>query len=451
LEGNGPEVSVYYSLLQRTGIHREEDSVYGFHRPTDVRLQRVWDEIETFCLAAKDHPVNLERLYQKLKQPPFGVKTGVIPILFAAVIFKHADDVSLYKDDFFIPVLGAEHFELFVKNPARFAVKHYEVFGLRAEVFREIEGVLTNKVSIPQQMRNRTLLGVISPLLQFARRLPQYTQKTKAISARAHAVRQVLLAANEPDKLIFELLPQACELEPIAETGTQDSQLPKEFRVRLMAALKEIQEAHDNLLLQCRDYIHVAFAATQEIARLRENLRVRASFLQGRSIEPILTRFVFAATDDLADDAQWLKALVMVIADKPSESWTDTDTDAFELKLADVSRRFKYLEAIATNNNSYWVSQAEAKRISIIGTDGKEQNEVAWIEEGQRAKMEKIAEDLLHQHNLNLADQRVLLAIIAEKVLNSATSTPFQKERDLKVPQGGEENETHSRYIRRQG
>lgn len=32
LEGNGPEVSVYYSVLQRTGIHREVDGGYGFHR-----------------------------------------------------------------------------------------------------------------------------------------------------------------------------------------------------------------------------------------------------------------------------------------------------------------------------------------------------------------------------------------------------------------------------------
>lgn len=32
LEGNGPEVSVYYSVLQRTGIHREEDGVNDFHR-----------------------------------------------------------------------------------------------------------------------------------------------------------------------------------------------------------------------------------------------------------------------------------------------------------------------------------------------------------------------------------------------------------------------------------
>lgn len=453
LSGDGPEVSVYYSVLERTGIHRAEAGVHSFHTPQDRRLRKVWDAIETFCLSAKEQPVTLDQLYRKLKIPPYGVKSGVIPLLFAAVILKHADDISLYKDGAFIPVLGSEHFELFVKNPARFAVKHYEVLGLRAEVFKEIEGILSNHVTLPGNIRNRTLLGVISPLLQFARRLPSYTQKTKKISPRAQAVRQALLDAHEPDKLLFELLPEACGLTPITEEGAQDANLPKEFRARLSAALRELREAYDNLLLQSRDYLHEAFGVAQQAERLRENLRVRASFLQGRSIEPILTRFVFAATDDQTDDAQWLKAVIMVISDKPSESWTDADAEAFELKLADVARRFKYLEAIAADNNALWASQAEARRISLIGTDGKEICEIAWIDEKQRAHFNAIAEDILQTRSLDMAERRVLLAVLAEKVLNSTSGADLNIQKTLggkgKGSNEGEQGETHSRHFRR--
>jgi hypothetical protein len=453
LSGDGPEVSVYYSALERTGIHRGEDGVYGFHAPRDGRFRKVWDAIENFCLSAKDRPVGLDQLYHKLKLPPYGVKSGVIPLLFAAVILKHADDVSLYKDGMFIPVLGPEHFELFVKNPARFAVKHYEVLGLRAEVFKEIEAVLFNRVSLPDNIRNRTLLGVVSPLLQFVRRLPSYTQKTKKLSPRAQAVRRALLEAHEPDKLLFELLPEACDLNAIKEEGVQDTNLPREFRARLSVTLRELREAYDNLLLQSRNYLHEAFGVAQQPERLRENLRVRSSFLQGRSIEPVLTRFVFAATDGQTDDAQWLKAVLMVISDKPSESWTDTDTEAFELKLADVARRFKHLEAIAADNNALWEGQAEARRISLIGTDGKETSEVAWIDERQRAHFEALAEEILRTHSLDLAERRVLLAVLAEKVLNPVVGAgmKWQKARDREKKDLGEgkHSETHPRRFRR--
>lgn len=453
LTGDGPEVSVYYSVLERTGIHRAEAGVFGFYAPRDKRIRPVWDAIERFCLLAKDKPVSLDQLYRQLKSPPFGVKSGLIPLLFAAVILKHADDVSLYKDGAFIPVLGTEHFELFVKNPGRFAVKHYEVLGLRAEVFREIEAVLANRVTLPSNLRNRTLLGVISPLLQFVRRLPAYTQKTKQLSPQAQAVRQVLLEAPEPDKLLFKLLPEACELKAVAVAGTQDANLPREFSTRLSAALRELREVYDNLLLQTRDYLHEAFGVTQQTERLRENLRVRASFLQGRSIEPILTRFVFAATDDQTDDTQWLKAVVMVIADKPTESWTDTDAEAFELKLADVARRFKYLEAIAADNQALWTGQAEARRISLIGTDGKETCEIAWIDESQRAHFDKLAEEILQEQPLDAAAQRVLLAVLAEKILQPAVkpATKWQKPGGSKEKTGkeGQPDETHSRHFRR--
>lgn len=421
LKGAGPEVSIYYSTLQRTGIHRKVDGEYGFHAPKDQKIKAVWNAIESFCLSAKDRPVSLDQLYDQLQRPPYGMKAGLIPVLLTAVLLKHSDDVSLYKDGTFIPVLGPEHFELLVKNPSRFAVKHYEILGLRAEVFKELEDILSNKVTLTQEIRNRTLLSVVTPMLQFIRRLPPYTQKTKKISSQAQGIRQALLEANEPDKLLFELLPQACGLQPISDIGIQDQNLPRQLRIRLTAALKELREAYDLLLTQCRDYIYEAFAVKHGIEHLREHLRVRASFLIGRSIEPVLTRFVFAATEELVEDSQWLKALVMVISDKPSESWTDADADAFEIKLTDVARRFKHLEAIAADDNSSWTSQAEAKRISIIGTDGKELHDVAWIDEAQKARLVSIAADILENLKLDHTEQRALLALLVERVLSASS------------------------------
>lgn len=427
LSGDGPEVSVYYSVLGRTGIHRAEAGVYGFHAPHDRRLGRVWDAIENFCMSAKEQPVSIDNLYHKLKMPPYGVKSGVIPVLFAAVILRHSDDVSVYKDGAFVPVLGPEHFDLLIKQPSRFAVKYYEVTGLRAEVFREMEGLLTNGVKMSATVRNMTLLGVVSPLLQFARRLPTFAQKTRRVSVQAQAVRQALLAAHEPDKLLFEMLPVACGLKPVFDMGVQDQRLPRELRARLQTSLKELRDAHEQMLAQCRAYIHEAFGVRQDAHRLREDLRSRASYLQGRSIEPILSRFIFAATDDSSGEQQWLQSLVMVIADKPSESWTDANADVFELKLSDVARRFKHLEAIIRDNAAMWHSCAEARRLSVTRTDGTEFFDVAWIDEHERSALEDKAELIIRGLNLAGSQQRALLAILTEKILSPAAASLPQR------------------------
>jgi hypothetical protein len=120
---------MYYSTLKNAGIHnQEEDEAWGFYPPhEDSGVLTVWAAIETFCLEAKENQRSLDQLYQRLGKPPYGVKAGVIPALLAAVLLHHVDDVGVYRDGTFIPILGAEHFELLVKDPSRFAVKSFEM------------------------------------------------------------------------------------------------------------------------------------------------------------------------------------------------------------------------------------------------------------------------------------------------------------------------------------
>lgn len=87
---------------------------------------------------------------------------------------------------------------------------------------------------------------------------------------------------------------------------------------------------------ECQTLLYDAFSVRSS-DKLREDLRVRASYLVGQCLEPSLRRFTLAATDDTARSREWLEALVMIIADKPAESWTDEDVTDFEIKLSDIA------------------------------------------------------------------------------------------------------------------
>ena len=151
LQGYGPEVSMYYSLLGETGIHRQEGEEWGFFPPEDnATVWNLWCAIEEFCLEATEQIQSLDKLDARLAEPPYGVKQGAVPVLLAAVLLYHIDDVGVYKDGTFIPVLGSEHFEVLFRDPSRFAVKHFEIVGLRSQVFKELEAILPkNQVCIP--------------------------------------------------------------------------------------------------------------------------------------------------------------------------------------------------------------------------------------------------------------------------------------------------------------
>lgn len=455
LEGYGPEVAIYYSVLETTGIHRQEDNEWGFHPPhADSGIAVAWLAIEEFCLGAKDKIQTLDHLYTYLEAPPYGIKRGVIPVLIAAILIYHFDDISVYKDGTFIPVLSSDHFELLIKDPARYGVKHIEITGLRAEVFQELESVLRSTgVRKQKGIRNLTLLSVVKPLFQFVKRLPAYTLKTKSLESEAQAVLRTLLQAQEPDDLVFRALPEACNLPAITTHKSDDGKTAKTLRKKLVQSLQEIQNAYEKLLSECQMLLHSAFGIRNE-EKLREDLRVRARYLVDQCIDPLLRRFTLAAVEENTSDQEWLEALVMIIADKPAESWSDEDATAFELKVSNVARRFKNLEALRTEVAASQQAGFEARRITITRPDGQETHRMVWLDNKQQNRINDLVEEFLGK--LTLYDdpqlQQALVAKLAERVLGADSQEDVSqlRTRQQSRQDGKEKSQTHSRSLGRQ-
>jgi hypothetical protein len=418
--GYGPEVSIYYSLLQETGIHRLDGDEWGFYPPSEnSKIWTLWEAIENFCLEAKNKPQTLDLLYRRLEEPPYGVKSGAIPVILAAILLYHVDDIGVYQDGTsFIPVLGSHHFELLVKDPSRFGVKYFEVVGIRSQVFKELEAILRKpNARSAGKLRNATLLSVITPLYQFVSQLPAYTKQTKRLTPEAIAVLQTLNKTIEPDELLFTGLPQACNLPPIGTKEADDGTIAKTLRTKLVQILRAINTAYDQLLNDCQKLLYDAFGVQSEEAKLREDLRVRSKGLVGKCVESLLNRFTKAAIDEDLEDRQWLEALVMIVADKPAESWKDEDVTGFEIKLSDLARRFKNLEALqkdtATKSEGF-----EARRITITRPDGEETHRVICFEQEPPKQLEKLVESVLEHPLLqdNPQLQQAFLAKLTERV-----------------------------------
>lgn len=427
LSGYGPEVSIYYSLLADTGIHRQVSlNSWGINPPKpSSRINSFWQAIDDFCTNANDQPQTLDKIYDLLAQPPYGIKQGAIPILIAAVVLDHIDDLGVYQDGTFIPVIGAEHFELLVKDPSRFAVKYFEVVGLRSAVFKELESILRNpNLKKTGKLRNATLLTVVTPLYQFVKKLPAYTRQTQELSKEALAVLKALQQTIEPDELIFTRLPLACNLAPIGREDHHDQEIAKNLRTRLTKALREIYTAYEKLLSNCQSLLYDAFGVGSKETQLREDLGFRAKYLAGKCIERNLRSFVKVAVDKDKSDSEWLEALLMVIADKPPESWTDENVTAFEIKLADLARRFKNLEALQneTNNLTNVNVGLDSKRITVTNPDGEEIHRLVWVDNTNRDTIEEYVEQILNILPDNEQIRQGVLAGLTERILNNESA-----------------------------
>lgn len=400
LTGYGPEVTMYYSLLKETGIHRCEDGQWDFYPPKEIqKIGSFWDAIEGFCLSAKEQSKTLDQLYAILTAPPYGIKQGTIPVLLAAVLLYHQDDVGVYRDGTYIPLLGTEHFELLLKDPSRYGVKYFEVVGLRSQVFKELEAILRQSKLKQGKFRNATLLTVVTPLYQFVKGLPGYTKQTARMSSEAQNVLKALKETTEPDELLFTQLPQAFDLPPIRTEEEGDGTIAKRLRTELVQALREINTAYEGLLTRCQGLLHNAFGVSGAEQKLREELRVRSRPLVGKCVERALRSFTQAAVDEDKTDRDWLEALVMIVADKPAASWTDENVAGFEIKLSDLARRFKNLEALSHETRDQGEG-FDARRITVTQPDGQETHRLVWVEKDQTEQIERLVDKVLQEELL---------------------------------------------------
>ena len=138
-----------------------------------------------------------------------------------------------------------------------------------------------------------------------------------------------------------------------------------------------------------------------------------------RGISEIRNRFVLAAADETADDQRWLESLLMIVVDKPAESWTDADMTSFEPKLSDLARRFINLEAlqkgmVASKNKGF-----DARRITIAHPNGEEVHRLVWLDREDSDRLEPLVEKILNEAIVQGNDrlQQALIAKLAEKVL----------------------------------
>jgi hypothetical protein len=424
IEGHGPLRSLYDSVLLSTGIHRQTDAGWAFGPPDrESGIRTAWDRIEEFFDSAQGEAVDLGELYSDLNAPPYGMKDGPIPVLLVAALLVRREDVFVFEENSFLPRMNPEHFERLVKTPARFSVKRAAIGGIRAEVFRELQGLVgAEEATTSSTMRNATTLAVVRPLIGLLQRLPDYSKQTKRVSQVAQDVRTALLTTREPDELIFEALPRACGFESLGSEPAEAEGSNLSFVSTAKSALDELSGAYDVLLDKAADDLRSAFRCKGPADGLREDLRIRSRHLIEHVIDRRLRSFLLMATNQELEDREWLEAICTILAQKPPGSWKDSDLAVFESAVLETSRPFLRLELLHRQMDTTSRDGFSASRITLTRTDGTESGEVVMLEDSKKAVLLQIVEEALERGE-ELAGHdsaQGLLALLAEAVLTDS-------------------------------
>ncbi len=349
LQGFPPERAIYESVFRRSGLHRRRsDGMWQFGPPPDadpLHIRPVWDAIEHFFASAEDEARPLTWLYEQLEAPPYGVKAGLIPLLFIAAFLANAGEVSLYEHGNYVIDPDIAVFERMLRQPGYFSVRRSRVTGARARVYQRLAqafapGTVTQGGPV-------ALLEAVTPLMRIVRSLPAYARTTQRISSLASEVRRAILEARAPDELLFDLLPRACGFAPITPDVSLGDQEIEAFFAALRAALRELQQAYTQLIHDVCEHIRRAFGGIATGSEmLRDELLSRYRAIEHVTSDQLI-RTIGVRLEHAGHGDAWIESIAALVSRKPLESWSDSDVKEFELRIADAGRRFQVAEQIA--------------------------------------------------------------------------------------------------------
>lgn len=347
-----PERSIYLSLLLSTGIHRQEDGIWGLQQPNDDSYQQLWEACEQFLASTKTKDRYVSELIELLSAKPFKLKQGFIEFWVPMYLLIKADEYALFNANAYQPELTEGILDLINKKPSLFRIKAFNVSNVRLQLFNRYRVLLSQGEHA--RPTNKIFIQTIRPFIAFYKELSDYAKNTNRLSKKAIAMRQVIALSKDPEKTFFEDFPTA--LGYSLEEMQRKPELCETFINEMRKCIKEIQTSYDKLIERFETYIKENILGTNA-----DFLTYKAAFknrFKGLKTHLLLNeqKSLFSRINSELDDrTAWLNSIAQACIGKPLNSITDEE----ELKLYD-----RFGEIILSLDNLVELSKIEVNEAS---------------------------------------------------------------------------------------
>lgn len=404
-EGFPAERGLYETLLRSTELHRQDGSgVWRCMPPEDKFAEGfapLWDATRAL-FSDVNARISIHEIYALWSAPPFGVKLGIQPVILTAFLLAHKANIAVYKDGMFVPRLTDFDIDECLQDPDRFSLRWV---AIDEDKNRILEGISKLLAEIGESPGAADPLEAARGLVAMVFNLPEWARRTSRLSQTAKDMRDMLLKASDPHKVLFVDL-----------ASLLDAADGKAYVKALRAPLQELASAYDKMLAEVEAKMLDALDASRDNL---EALRERAESISGISGDLQLDGFATRLANFDGSRAS-LEGILSMAAERPPRDWVDRHIDAAILELAKFARRFREAEAFAVVQGRKPHSEAIAV---VIGTGSE--TRVISRSFAISDRHHKIVEIKAHEVALMLESQGletdVLLAILAKAGMKLAS------------------------------
>jgi hypothetical protein len=401
IEGYPAERGLYATLLgggSGPGLHRQDPQGNWRFMPPEPQhaptFQNLWKATRLMFVDSNTR-VNVSDMQAVWASPPFGVRKGVMPVIFTAFLLAHKANLALYKNNNFIPRVSDADLDEYLQDPSQFFMRWIVIDAKKTSILSGISQILSEVGAVAS---TQDPLEAARGLVALVFGLPAWSQRTHTISDMARAVRDTLLKASDPHKVLF------IDLAALLENASDQS-----YVEALRGPIVEIASAYDALLDRIQSTMLEALDAP---AGRWDRLQARAQAVAG--VTGDLRQDAFATRLAKHDGSkESIEGILSLAANKPPRDWNDRDIDHALLEISQSALKFRQAEAFVSVKGRKPTSEAFAVVIGA-GAQTRTVSRSFSISDRHREAVETMAERLATTLKSEGYSTDVLLAALAK-------------------------------------
>ncbi len=413
IKGFPAEGGLFASLLEASGLYKNTVDGWRFVAPDaskkDVRnLAPTWQAAKSYLKTNSCRAVSLSEIYDIWRKAPLGIKNGLLPVFAVAFILSERGTLAFYREGIFQIHVSDLDVDYLVRDPDDVQLRWMDL----SELSRRL---LSNMADVVRELDESNKLSHLEPidvargLVAIYDRIQPWVGRTQRLSRNAKQIRQLFKQAKDPNKLIFDDMP-----DMLSDDGyVVDETATNLIVTRVREGLLELRQAYPAMLNRLRETLLAELQIPNASASMLAELRSRALNIRKLGGDHRLEAFIVRLAECTGDDAD-IENLVGMAVNKPPSLWADTDIDRAAVELAELAQRFVRAELFAHVRGR---SDKRHAMAIVVGIDGRstpvhDEFDVADLEKAHVHRlMKRLEAELLASGE---ARRNVILAALAE-------------------------------------
>ena len=368
LVGQTPDVSVFRSSLLLTGLYVElQNGTWGFEAPEKVEdpgLSEVWGLLKDFFSEPSEAEKNPKLLIEQLQQPPYGMRRGLIPLLFAAAYRAFAIATSITRDGHYIEDVLATDIEALIKSPERHSIR---VLGLDKGLTKYLRDV--QKLFHPAHedigLTDQDLVRACYDAIEcWKQELPQASKESASVSSLGKNMQRVMFEKQEPFRLLLESFPalsgldrpSAAVIKTLTKAKAELEDVPNRFYETAAGAIDR------RLSVKDQGHSDALSSAAMWVSCFPRGLAEKV-------VDPKAKGLLDRLSMDYKKPEQLVNSLALLLIGKPVTRWTEASPVQFEAELDSVALQIEKLamasgQTLAINGARTKLAELAGSRVS---------------------------------------------------------------------------------------